>query len=123
MSDVMLTDSLERLLAHLEQEILAAPDSDLLADEPQRRAGATARTLAAAALADRARRTARRNIRSAPRPSVDGRAAVRQLLVASPRARDLAGRARVDSLSDTEVEAILARFIAAGLLPPVEDKE
>ena len=103
---------------------LAAPDRDLLTEDAPRsigddgakyhrhRPGRPCATGSAACCTD-----------TAPRPLADRRATVRQLLVASPRARDLVGRTRVDSLSEIEVEAILVRFTAAGLLPPDQDKE
>ena len=123
MTDVMSNDPLERLLTALEQEILAAPDSDLLADAAPRRSGETGRDLVAAVLADRARRSPRRARRPLPRIAADGRATVRQLLVASPRARDLVGRTPVDGLSDAQVKAILARLVEAGLLEADADAD
>lgn len=123
MTGEISNDPLERLLAQLEKEILAAPDSDVLAGEAQRLAAAEARSLVAAALAERARRMPRRGPRPLPGLVSDGRATVRQLLVASPRARDIAGPTQVDALSDAQVEAILARFVDAGLLTPDTGKD
>jgi hypothetical protein len=114
-------DALERMLGHLEQEILAAPDRDLLDGGASRGFAAEVRTIVDEALsARRGRRAASRptSQRQSNRRRPDRRDLVRQLLVASRPARDIAGATPVEALSDSEVDEIMARFAEAGLLPP-----
>lgn len=103
-----------------DDQILASPEMKKLAQTARgvaQRAIETGRDLRPASLPDAIRRRPRRAAsRSAPR-----RAMVRDLLVAHPRARDLVGRTKVDALSDEELEAMIARFAEAGLLPGGED--
>lgn len=63
----------------------------------------------------------RRSGRRPVRRTVPPRAIMRQLLVASPRARDIVGKSGVDAMTDTEVAAALERLVALGIVPGQEE--
>lgn len=59
------------------------------------------------------RRSSRRGARrAAPRRTI-----MRNLLVASARARDITGKAGVDDMSDVEIDAALEKLAALGIVP------
>lgn len=112
----MKTDPFDTLSDALELEILQAPDRELLADPEHRALAGQARETIAAAMA--ARRLHRGPMRPSPARRGERHDVVRQLLVASPRARRLAAISGPEGLSDADVEAIFTQFAAAGLVPP-----
>ncbi len=112
-------DQLDRLLSGLEREILSASDRDVLESDAHRLVAEQAKAAMAKALAVRQIGNRRRPARPVDR-SGERRELMQQLLVASPKARDLIGSPGAGALSDADVEAFLARFAAAGLLPPAK---
>lgn len=123
MTNKVLADALDRLLVPLEDELLAVADRDLLADDQDRAFGAATRAVVADVLARRARRRSRPGLPLRSGPFMDRRTSVRQLLVASPRAREIAGGTGPESMSDEELDAVVARLVAAGLLPTAGEEE
>lgn len=112
------TDALDTLLVRLEDDIMAAPDRELLDVEAHRRVGDQAREAMTKALA--ARWPQPRRLGGRPRAPAAGRELVQRLLVASARARAVAGTRTAEGLSDAQVAVILKRFVDAGLSPPDE---
>ena len=109
-------DALDTLLVRLEDDIMAAPDRELLDVEAHRQAGDQAREAMAKALA--ACWPQPRRLGERPRSPAAGRELVQRLLVASARARAVAGTRTAEGLSDAQVAVILKRFVDAGLSPP-----
>jgi hypothetical protein len=116
MSPAHENDTLDRLLNSLEAEILAAADRDLIEHDAFDAVGDEARAVVHATLARRSVRQGGAPLRRLARPAAS-RELVRQLLVASPKAKEVLGRRKVETLSNSDVEAILKQFAAFGLLP------
>ena len=110
----------------IEDTLFEADDDEILTSLELRKLAQSARGVARLAIeAARELRPAPLKMRRRPRRAVSRlaprRAMVRDLLVANPRARDLVGNARVDALSEEELETMIARFAKLGLLPDSED--
>lgn len=116
----------EAVLRELEDAILEADDAVLINAPGMRALGEDARNVVGRAL-----RTARRPAPSSERRRLSARRgstrrpisrqAVRNLLVASARARDIVGSHSIDSMTDSEIEAAIERLAENGLAPNEED--
>ncbi len=112
-------DALENMLSFLESEIYATPDRSLMESEDLQAVGAEARRIIGSVLVGRQVNAPRPRAHVADRRlSVKSRDLVQKLLVASPRAREIAGAKEVRSLSDEEFDALLERLAGSGLIPP-----
>ena len=124
------TNGLPRaLLRAIEDELIAADPQDVMAGADASNLAVETQSIVMAALGwrhgavERSRPAARRSGRwTPPAAPARQRVALRELLVASPRARDIAGQEVSDQLSDQEIDALIQRMIDAGLLPHIEDK-
>lgn len=116
-----------RLASLAEEALFDADDEVVLATPGMRTVARDARAIVegavrlarsgSLALPVEPRRSGRRLVRRA----VPQRTIMRQLLVASPRARDIVGRPGVDTMTDTEVTAALERLAALGIVPGQEE--
>ena len=115
-----IASAIEDLLFETEDElVLAGPGVGALAEEAKS-------VIEIAALVARLEpvtlpRDTRHSRRQLPRRAVPRRAAMRELLVANPRARAILGKESPDTLTDAEVEAALARLAALDGLPEKND--
>lgn len=121
------THGLERLVSAIEDAWFEADDGEVLASTEARALAREARTIVEATA-----RTARIGLeptpkirraasRLLPRRAAPHRAAMRQLLVANPRARAIVGKARLETMSDADVEEALEKLAALGILPESDD--
>lgn len=114
-AEALSTEVEDALFEADDAAILAAPGMRTLASDAraivQQAARAFRRPVTTMAAEPR-RRSRRLPGRAAPR-----RVLMRELLVASPRARDVVGKASADAMSDMEIEAALERLAALGMVP------
>ena len=113
----------DRAVALVEDALLAARDDEVLASVAARGMARDARAVVEAA-ARTARPVAlprpvepRRASRRGERRPAPRRAIMRDLLVASARARDITGKAGVDEMSDGEIDAALEKLATLGIVP------
>lgn len=116
-----------RLASLAEDALFDAGDEELLALPGMRTVASDARAVVEGAIRSaRSGRLAapvepRRSGRRPARRSIPPRTIMRQLLVASPRARDIVGRSGVEAMTDTEVAAALERLATLGIVPGQEE--
>lgn len=120
--------SVDRLITEIEDALLSASDEAVLATPGMAGLAAEAKQVVEAArgmsvrLVAAATRPPRRRAAARPLPVSPGRrrALVQRLLVADSRARDIVGKTAVEAMTDAEIEAVMTRFAAVGLVPEAE---
>lgn len=119
-SEGTLTD---RAMTLVEDALIESRDDEILASSAARGIARDARAVVDSVVR-RARlvpltRPAepRRASRRGARRAAPQRTIMRNLLVASARARDITGKAGVDDMSDVEIDAALEKLAALGIVP------
>lgn len=128
-SEMTVATREDRLLELIEDAIFEAEDDVILEAGGAQELAARARCVVQAA-GTRVRSqpvrqsvTRRRDRRAYPKVALPQRQALQRLLVANPRARELAGLSDVEPLSDAEIEELSGRLAAMGLLHRSDEDE